>query len=221
MKKYFLNELDDDIRNEVNKYDEIFRNVNEYVNIEIFLPNEHIIDAYKPIKKLYFLFKGKAKVSLVHENGKRSIVHFIKPKEFIGELTLLDIEKSHKDVIAISECFCISIPIEETKKRLIQDDKFLLILSRYIGTKLIERTWFASKHQNYELRNRLAAYILMTEYNDVYREKHTETAEYLGVSYRHLLYTLRIFQDENLLIKENKGFRINREKLVELAKILE
>ena len=60
----------------------------------------------------------------------------------------------------------------------------------------------------------------MTEYNDIYSEKHTETAEYLGVSYRHLLYTFSLFRDEGLIFKEKKGFKINREGLMELAEIL-
>jgi len=220
MKRYFLREVKDDLREEISQYEYIFKNLDEYMQLEIFSPNENIIDSYKPITKLYFLLKGKAKVSLVHEDGKRSIVHFVKPEEFIGELTLLDIEKEHKDVIAISECHCISVSIEDTKDILLKDHEFLLILSRYIGEKLIERTWFASKHQNYELKNRLAAYILMTEYNDIYSEKHTETAEYLGVSYRHLLYTFSLFRDEGLIFKEKKGFKINREGLMELAEIL-
>jgi len=52
----------------------------------------------------------------------------------------------------------------------------------------------------------------------VYSEKHTETAEYLSVSYRHLLYTFKTFIDEGLLIKIKKGFEINEEPLATLAK---
>jgi hypothetical protein len=75
-----------------------------------------------------------------------------------------------------------------------------------------------AKNQNYELKNRLASYILLTEYNGVYCEKHTETAEFLGVSYRHLLYTLQQFVKEQFITKQKGGYLIDYEKLRNLSK---
>ncbi len=61
----------------------------------------------------------------------------------------------------------------------------------------------------------------MSEHQGMYTEKHTETTEYLGVSYRHLLYTLREFADKGFIEKKKKGYYINREPLKALAKDIE
>lgn len=44
----------------------------------------------------------------------------------------------------------------------------------------------------------------------MYREKHTEVSEFLGVTYRHLLYVLADFVKRGYLKKQNKAitFRI-------------
>ena len=52
----------------------------------------------------------------------------------------------------------------------------------------------------------------------LYKEKHTETAEFLGVSYRHLLHTFKGFYSEGLLVKEGKKYRIDLINLESLAK---
>ena len=163
MKKYLLNEMDSTLLSEIEQHKNIFGDIFPSMHVEVFEAKENIIHFNRPITKLRYLVKGKAKITLVHENGKRSIVHFVEPNEFIGELTFLEIEQQHKNVIAISDCICLDISLAEAKEVLLSDAKFLLTLNRYVGTKLLKRTWFNEKIQNYELKNRLAAYILMSE----------------------------------------------------------
>jgi CRP/FNR family transcriptional regulator, putaive post-exponential-phase nitrogen-starvation regulator len=86
---------------------------------------------------------------------------------------------------------------------------------------MLARTYFNSKNQNYELKNRLAAYILMSQNNGIYSEKHTETAEYLSVSYRHLLYTFKEFINDDVVVKIKKGYRVDLEALGVLSKDIE
>ncbi len=218
MKKYLLRELDSDLKSEIEGYNDVFGNLKSEIEVEVFDAKENIVHFNRTIRKLRYLIKGKAKITMVHEDGKQSIVHFVKPKEYIGELTFLGIEKQPKNVIAICECICLAIPLEQAKESLVNDVNFILQLSRYIGSKLLNRTWFNTKNQNYELKNRLAAYILMSENNGIYQERHTETAEFLGVSYRHLLFTLKSFVEEGLLEKRKKGYKINSPALQVLAK---
>lgn len=221
MKKYLVKELDSVLKLEVEKYKDLFNKVYDLIHIEVFEAKENIVNFNKEITMLRYVLKGRAKITMVHEDGKSSIIHFVKPNEFIGELTLINIEKQPKDVIAISQCICLSIPLIVARDILLNDNKFLLMLNRYIGMKLLNRTWFNVKLQNYELKNKLAAYILISENKGIYQEKHTETAEFLGVSYRHLLYTIKIFQDEGLLIKLKKGYEIDYDKLKALSKDIE
>lgn len=218
MKKYNLENLDSFYGRKVEVYIEKFKNILSLMHLEVFESDESIVSSNHELNTMYFLISGTAKITLVHENGKRSIVHFVESGEFIGELKLIGIEKNHKDVVAINECVCLSISILDHKEQLLKDADFLLMLSQYIGTKMLKRTWFNTKLQNYVFKNVLATYILMTECNGIYKEKHTETSEFLAVSYRHLLYTLSEFRENGLIIKTRDGYSIDKEKLEILAK---
>lgn len=199
---------------------EIFNSVLEHVEVNIFENKDHIVIEDEPIRKLHLLLNGKAKITVSHEDGHRSIVYFVKPDELIGELSLIGIEDRPKDVIAIGTCLCLSVPMEIAESILLKDEGFLLLMSRYIGTKLLDRTWFNAKQQHYELKHRLAAYILRCECDGIFNEKHTETAEYLAVSYRHLLHTIQAFKDEGLIEKSGKGYTFDRQALESLASVL-
>jgi CRP-like cAMP-binding protein len=62
------------------------------------------------------------------------------------------------------------------------------------------------------LDTRLAHFILTTSPNGIYREKHTEVAEYLGVTYRHLLYVIAKFVKSGILEKSEQGYFIKNER---------
>ena len=74
------------------------------------------------------------------------------------------------------------------------------------------------RNQAYSLKVRFAEFILKMSVNGYYREPHTEVAEFLGVTYRHLLYVLAQFVEEGLLEKTKAGYRIaDEERLTEIA----
>lgn len=77
-----------------------------------------------------------------------------------------------------------------------------------MSRKAIDNTHNYSKNQAYPLENRLAALIVTTSTDGIYQEKHTEAAEFLGVSYDHLLYVLAGFVKENILKKSKGGYLI-------------
>ena len=65
--------------------------------------------------------------------------------------------------------------------------------------------------QTYELSYRLAELLLVAaNHEDVYKKKHTEIAEYLGVSYRHLIYTFKQFRERGFIQKQGTAYHINR-----------
>lgn len=225
MKNYTLEEakgiLLKDFNIDLHEHIAIFQSVSNHVTVSIFDNRDHIVRARDTITRLHILLYGTAKISLTHEDGGSSIIYFLKPNEMIGELTLLGIEQNPKDVIAIGKCICLSIPMDIAEITLLHDPQFLLAVSRYIGTKLLDRTWFNIKQQHYSLKPRLAAHILLCACDGLYNEKHTQTAEYLAVSYRHLLHTFRELREEGLITKEKKGYSFNRESLEQLASQLD
>lgn len=217
MEKKFINNLSEELQMKIEPYMNVFGSLAQEMIVEFFDAKETIISFSEPIKKLRFMIEGRAKITFIHADGKQSITHFVKKGEYLGELKFLEIEKEHKNVNAISKCIFLSVDMELAKSTLKEESKFLFKLNQLIGKKMLDRTYFYSKNQNYELRNRLAAYILLAQNEGRYNEKHTETAEYLGVSYRHLLHTFKEFLDEGLLIKLKKGYELDLEALQELS----
>lgn len=200
---------------------QLFAPVLEHVRVDVFDDKEYIIDSGMPLDKLYLFVDGKAKITMLHEDGYSSIVFFVKPNDMLGELTLIGVEKLPKDVISIGQSVCLSVAMDAAREGLLKDPQFLLTMSRFIGNKLLDRTWFNAKQQHYELRHRLAAYILLCECDGIYNEKHIHTADYMAVSYRHLLHTIKEFKEAGILLKTKGGYTFDRNALEELASVME
>ena len=213
MDKYLIQQIPDIYSAFIDANEDLYGCMKDEMVLEVFEPEEKIIDRYKPIDCLRFMVQGKAKITLLHEDGNQSIVHFAQPGEFLGELTFLEVEDEHKNVTAISPCVFLSVPMTRAMNRLKEDSHFLFQMARIEGFKMHMRAYSKSKNQNYALKNRLAAYILMSEHNGIYKEKHTETSEYLGVSYRHLLHTMKGFLNEGTIKKEKSHYIIDVERL--------
>lgn len=102
-----------------------------------------------------------------------------------------------------------------------QDIDFVKMISQYIGDKLIRRMEHFSINQTYQLNYRLALLLLEVAVAGIYQEKLTETAEYLGVSYRHLTYTLKTFKENDCVYRESRGYRINEANLKQLIRSMQ
>ncbi len=181
--------------------------IREYKN------NEYITQATKPLDQLFFLLQGRAKIYVTHENGKKNLIQFLTTGDFIGELTVVGAEKVSKDVLAIGNTVCLTLPMNEIQK---SEGIFFKKMAQYIGEKLLIRVEHFSRNQSYELKYRLAEIILQAEINGIYHEKHVEIAEYLGVSYRHYTHVLKKMTEEGYLIKQDKSYLINKLQLKKL-----
>ena len=157
---------------------------------------------------LYALLQGKAKVYKVHENGRVSIIEFLKAPALIGEMELIRARDESIGVVALTDCFCEVIKTTSCREKLLNDAAFLRFLCEHLGKKAADNANRAAVNTAYPLSVRLARFILLTQQNGFYREKHTEVAEYLGVTYRHLLYVLAAFTDRGILKKTTQGYQI-------------
>lgn len=190
-----------------------------FTKILQFEPDELILQEGASPDYLFYLFDGRAKLFLTHENGRISLVNFLSAPCFIGEMELLDAQRYANGVKAITVCTCFAIQTSFCKERLLQDNKFLRHICVFLGKKAIGNTAHYSKNQTYSLDVRLANFILTTAHNQYYREKHTEASEFLGVTYRHLLYVLSDFVKCGYLEKTEQGYYI--QDLSTLRKIAE
>lgn len=193
--------------------------IRPYISIVQFDSEEKILCEGEIPYFLYYLIDGRAKLFLSQENGRISLINFLNAPCFIGEMELLGAQEAANGVTAITQCTCYAIQISKCKSKILNDTKFLRYLCLFLSQKAIGNTYNYSKNQSYPLEVRLANFILFTSCNGMYREKHTEAAEFLGVTYRHLLYVLADFVKRGYLKKTDCGYCI--QDLNSLRKIAE
>ncbi|WP_279403628.1 hypothetical protein [Secundilactobacillus kimchicus] len=121
-------------------------------------------------------------------------------------MELFDAGRLPFGVQTINDCYCLALPVKKLKSTLLSDATFLKNICLYLADKNARNIKTASRNQGFTLAQRLAAFILMTNHDNYYQEKHTQVAQYLGVSYRHLLYVIADFVSSGYLTKTEKGY---------------
>lgn len=182
------------------------------------LAGDFIVKEGHPPSYLFYLAQGRAKLYSTLANGRVSLIDFFTAPCFIGEIELVDMEHEPRAVQAIEACWCLALPIKQFRTPLLNDATFLRNLCVALSKKNYRNIISLTQNQSFPLINRLAAFILLTQHCDVYREKHTSVAEYMGVSYRHLLYVIAQFTQDRVLVKQKAGYIItDKSKLTTLA----
>ena len=175
--------------------------------------NEFIQQEGNEMPFIFYILQGKAKILKIEENGKRLIIQFIERNDFIGELSLVKAEERGKDVVSLGQTICLGIPMSFAQSVLLNDVHFLQKISQYIGHKLLIRMEHFAANQSFDLKYRLAELMLAVSVDDLYKEKHTEISEYLGVSYRHLLHIFSQFKEWGFIEKKGQNYQIHRKNL--------
>lgn len=191
---------------------------------ELFLaaPGEYIIKEGVRPEYLFYLCSGKAKLYMTLPDRRVNLIDFFSAPCFIGEMELISEDNDVRAVQALESCYCLGLPLRRYRKLLLEDPRFLRSLCLLLGRKNYRNTRMFIRNQSYPLLNRLSAFILLTESDGLYRERHTQTSEYLGVSYRHLLYVMAELVERGYLKKERRAYRINdRAGLEGLAEVIE
>lgn len=185
-----------------------------YMGLFHFSRNEYICREGEKIGQLYIFLYGKAKVTSNLSSGKSLLLDFYRNTMLLGELEFLMEQVAASSVQAIEDCYCLGIPMDTARDRLLSDPKFLLVAGRSLGRKLERIAKNSSINLLYPLQNRLASYMLATGNRTetegidrlVFKANLSQTADLLGTSYRHLLRTLEDFRTSGLLVKEGRTY---------------
>ena len=192
--------------------------ISPYIHVCQFDKGEFIFQEGSHPDYIYYMVEGRAKLYLTHKNGKVSLINFLTSSNFMGEMELFYEEKYTKGIQTVTSSICIAISSHECKQKLLEDPVFLKTLCIFLSKKSTAQTFKLTQNQAYPLEHRLAAFILLSSDNGFYKEKHTEVCEYLGVSYRHLLFLFAQFCEDKLIEKYDRGYKIlNVENLETLA----
>ncbi|MCI8854186.1 MAG: transcriptional regulator YeiL [Lachnospiraceae bacterium] len=194
--------------------------IRPYTAVVEFEPEELILGKNEKPERLFYLFEGRAKVFLADEHGRISPIDFVESPSFLGELEWIGARERAQCVCALTRCRCFSISLSECQEAMLQDVRFLQKLCLFLGNKTRRMSENYVRNQSYPLMNRLATFILLTMHHGTYTEKHTEAAEYLGVTYRHLLYVLADFRKRGILEKTPQGYRVRDMEALEELRII-
>lgn len=193
--------------------------IKPFIDLVEFKSGEYIYREGDLANYFFYIIKGKVKIYLTHKNGKISLVNFLEAPGFLGEMELVGAREFTKEAQALTDCICICFDKSKCEDRVLNDPIFLRHICLYIGKRSNENTLNYAQSQSYPLSNRLATFILLTNDNGLYTQKHSEVCGYLGVSYRHLLYVIADFCKKGILEKVSGGYKIiNMALLNEIAK---
>ncbi|SCA99381.1 Catabolite activator [Bacillus mycoides] len=192
---------------------EIFSGIStDNFQVNHFEKGKLICDKDDEIHRLYFVIKGKVKVYTITPEGKKLILRFINPLAIVGDIELIQNSKAHNVVEACSDVVAISISNTVIRNKLLHDPIFMKFLLENIANTLKISTRFTALNLLYPVEVRVASYLLSisTDSNgNMYKEDLDSTsvssiADFIGVSYRHVIRVLQKFYSEKLIKKKNR-----------------
>lgn len=174
-----------------------------------FEQQEYMLREGGPIDYLYIVVSGKAKVCLSVSSGKQLLLSYFMSTGIVGEAELMtDSREAYSAVQAVSRLTCIGLPLSVYAEALKSSLAFVNYAARELAKKLARCSMNGAITILQPLEARLCAYILQTADGGVFRDKHTEVAELVGTSYRHLMRSIDRLCSEGILLKEPSGLRI-------------
>ena len=136
------------------------------------------------------------------------MVEFSSAFDVLGEVELVEARGTTIAVQAMRECDCLGLSMAACREQLLRDYTFLAFIARRLGERLGSISNHQSLNASYSVEVRLARYIHFPRRGDMFEERLTEAAEYLGVSYRHLQRIIARFCDEGILERTRGGYRL-------------
>lgn len=175
----------------------------------IFHKDDNIYRVNSQVTKCYLILSGIAKIYIDHDNGRRSILDFAVSNDWLGELSLFGEEEDVKENKVLQEITCLEFDLKALQELCKEKANVSFYFAAYISNKLLSRSYRMSESLNYSLNKRLAEFILQYQQHGSYEISHTDVAEYLNVSYRHVLYVMKQFREWGILQKnKGKGYSI-------------
>lgn len=167
---------------------------------------------------LYILLDGRCRVFKTLENGKVLLVCHYEDIQVLGEFELFTDSIAKTTIQAMGELYCLVISVPEHQELLLADNRFLRWVCRRTCEKVERNNRTTAINLLYPLEQRLANYMLVMQNDGVFFSNYTRLSQYLGCSHRHLLRTLGLLCEKQLLEKEGTRYRLkNPSALKQLA----
>ena len=194
-----------ELLNGLNKYGlPVERLVNPYV-LEFDAGEILCLDG-QPVEWIFFLLEGRAKIFMTADTGENLILNL-----WDGYGVLCDMELFMGDGIYHASCRAIT-PVRGIALPLDVNREILLGCNEYLRRTCRSFARSMAKDRNvfnnilYPVEARLCSYIAMNGTEGEWSDNLTQVSELLGVSYRHLLRTLRGLCAKEVLRRTERGY---------------
>jgi CRP-like cAMP-binding protein len=165
-------------------------------------PGEWFLHEQQPIEYLYFLVSGKAKVCMSARSGRSLLLCYYVSEGIIGDVELLaGWREAISSMQATTALTCVALPLSVYAPVLRANLPFILRVGAGLSEKLRASTANCTSIILQPFERRLCGYLLQSAPEGRFGEHLTDVSEQLGVSYRHLLRSLKALCEEGLLEK--------------------
>lgn len=168
-------------------------------------PGEALAVAGQPIHSFSILVRGRCRVESSSQEGRQAVLGYLAPPAVNGDIELLCSCPSLHGVRAVGPVTVIAIPRAVFLGQMMNHLPFVQMLCRGFAAKLYDTSSKHSSDMLYPVKSRLAHYMLgrMPPKGHTLPLKTGETAQYLGISTRHLRRVLAGMEEEGLVRRED------------------
>jgi len=114
--------------------------LNKITNMKDIGKNQPIYFAHEPSNSIFFLKKGRIKLTRTSNDGKEMILGLINPGELFGEMSIYDEGERTDFAIAMEPVLICAINKEEFKKFITENTELNLKLTKLIGLRIKKYT---------------------------------------------------------------------------------
>lgn len=169
-----------------------------------FNQQELVVEEKTDVKYLYLVLEGELRVSPSSMNGKSGLLEFIFPMDVIGCLEYFAHDQYYYSVEALSACTILAIPVSSIETHFSPNVNFYIFMCENMA-KLMKRT--STRYSSsllYPFKNRLAKYlsdVATLQDTSTIKINQAQTAEYFGVTPRHLRRIIAELEVEGIIIR--------------------
>ena len=175
---------------------------------------------------MYFLVKGKLRITTTQPNGKSLLLMFYNPLSIVGDVEFTTNLPVRVNVESVCVSHLIRIDFKSLSKSFEKYPEFLRYILKTISYKLYSLSNYTSISLLYPVENRFASYLISNTGNDQNliaidgkgNLKLTEIAELIGTSYRHLNRVVQKLCNLSIIGRSRESIIIiNKDKLDQLT----
>jgi CRP-like cAMP-binding protein/FixJ family two-component response regulator len=159
---------------------------------------------------LFYILKGKIKLSKTNDLGKEFILKIASEGEYIGYLSILKDSSYAKTAIALEECEVSLVPKQEFATLVFENRNITTQFVKMLASQVVDQEQRLVDATYLSVRKRVANMLLVfsKKSGDEVRLRREDMAALAGTAKETLIRTLSDFKQENLINIDDNGVHI-------------